>query len=62
MSMARKDVAGEYQIGIYTVTRLARNRWEAWSTCILGEYRQEFSTLAAAYLHLTGEPMRQVHR
>jgi hypothetical protein len=57
MSMARKLAPGEYQIGIYAVTKLGRKRWEAWSDGgLMGEYRKEFPTLAAAYEALTGEP------
>ena len=58
VDMARREGPGEYQIGVYTVTRRGR-RWEAWATGALGEYRKDFPSLAAAHLVLTGEPMRE---
>lgn len=54
-NMARKKGPGWYAIGIYDIQREG-SRWVA-ETGRLG-FRQSFPTLAAAYLHLTGEPMR----
>lgn len=58
MNMARKDRAGLYQIGIWTVERRGR-RWFAESECILGRTVLRFDTLEAAHIQLTGEPRRE---
>lgn len=60
MSMARKEAPGEYQIGIWCVTRIKRGVWEARATGpgTLGDGSPHtYKTLAAAHLALTGEPM-----
>lgn len=57
--MLRKQRAGEYQIGIYAVTRLGR-KWEsrAVGPGTIGDGSpRTHPTLRAAYLELTGEPM-----
>lgn len=59
-NMARKESAGDYQIGIYNVRRLARGRWEARAVgkgTIGDGLIGEFPTLRAAHLQLTGERM-----
>lgn len=61
MSMARKEAPGVYQIGIWSVQRLKTRNWLATATgpgTIGDGSAQTFDTLAAAYLALTGEPMR----
>jgi hypothetical protein len=58
--MARKETAGEYQIGIWNVRREGRV-WIAVATgpgTIGDGSPQRFPTLAAAHLALTGEPIR----
>jgi hypothetical protein len=61
MSMMRKESAGDYQIGIWSVTRNETGRgWTAVATGpgTLGDGSpQQFPTLRAAYLELTGEPL-----
>lgn len=60
MSMARKDGPGLYQVGIYQVRR-ERRRWLAHAVgpgTIGDGYVGTFDSLAAAYLALTGEPLR----
>ncbi len=59
MNMARKEAAGIYQIGIWTVERRARRKWIAEAECILGRSTIEFTSLDAAHLQLTGEPRRE---
>lgn len=54
MNMARKRF-GYYAIGIYEVTRSGRE-WIARGRDF--NFEKRFSTLAAAHLELTGEPMR----
>jgi hypothetical protein len=58
MDMSRKESAGHYTIGIYSVERRGR-RWIAYGTS-WGRTEQigVYATLAAAHVALTGEPMR----
>lgn len=58
-NMARKIALSEYQIGIYTLTKIG-SRWEATSRD--ERFSQWYKTLAAAHLALTGEPMREKRR
>lgn len=58
-NMARKNAAGDYQIGIWNVMRDGR-RWRAQAVGpgTLGDGSPHyFPTLAAAHLQLTGEAM-----
>lgn len=58
--MIRKEGPGAYQIGIYAVTRQGR-RWVSRATGpgTLGDGSpRSHKTLAAAYLDITGEPLR----
>lgn len=62
MAMIRKEAAGDYQVGIYRVTRLFRPttksdaRWQVVDP--EGTTLFWFFTLADAYQHLTGEALR----
>lgn len=56
MNMARKITSGEYQIGIYTVTRKGKY-WEAFATGALGDFRHKYGSLREAHDCLTGEGM-----
>lgn len=61
MSMARKEASGLYQIGIWSVERIARDVWRAVATGpgTLGDGSPRlFPTLGNAHEILTGEPMR----
>lgn len=56
--MARKEQAGEYQIGIWNVSRQGRRDWLAVATgpgTIGDGSPQHFPTLRAAYRAITGE-------
>ena len=58
--MARCDGPGEWQVGIWCVTRQSGGTWEARATgpgTIGDGSPHSYPTLAAAYLSLTGEPM-----
>jgi len=55
MTMMRKEAAGDYQIGIWSVRREGR-RWLAQSGDGSPHY---YASLHAAYLALTGEPWGQ---
>ena len=57
MTMMRKEAAGDYQIGIWSVRKEGRV-WIAQATGpgTIGDERHLFVTLGAAYLALTGEP------
>lgn len=62
MSMIRKKCTGDYQVGIYRVTRLLNigkkdQPWEVEDRN--GNILYCFATLGEAYEHLTGEPLRQ---
>lgn len=60
MAMIRKESAGDYQIGIWSVRRAGR-AWVAQASgpgTIGDGSPQRFTTLADAYLQLTGEPLR----
>lgn len=61
MTMLRKEALGVCQIGVYAVVREkpVRPRWIATACSGVWNYRQEFASLADAYLELTGEPLRQ---
>ena len=59
--MAKKEAVGRYQIGDWSVEREGRI-WRAESRGICGWLCLKFGTLAAAHLHLTGEPMRESHK
>ena len=64
MAMIRKESAGCYQIGIWCVERVGSRYWLATATgpgTIGDGSPQRFPTLAAAYLALTGEPLRGKH-
>lgn len=58
--MLRKDGPGAYRIGIYEVERRGRRRHAtAFAPGTIGDGKVgSFRTLAAAYLALTGEPLR----
>jgi hypothetical protein len=67
VSMMRKLSKGDYQIGIYAATYdpLPAQRGGAvppWLVETGRGYSKRFRTLAAAYHHLTGEPLRQTPR
>lgn len=58
-NMARKVEAGDYQIGIYRVTRLLHPNRKEWEVIAPeGETLYRLPTLAEAHKYLTGEPMR----
>jgi hypothetical protein len=59
MTMLRKESPGRYQIGIWAVTRVNSHRWEAVATGpgTIAHAPLAWSTLGAAYLNLTGEPL-----
>lgn len=60
VGMARQIEAGEWQIGIWNVTRCGRS-WRAVATgpgTVGDGSPQRFGSLAAAHLALTGEPMQ----
>lgn len=60
MSMLRKDGPGAYRVGIYEIQRQGR-RWiaAAFGPGTIGDGgRTAYPTLAAAYLAITGEPLR----
>lgn len=59
-NMARKEHAGNYQIGIYSVERVGRRKWEAHAggPGTIGDgYIGTFPTLRAAHRQITGEDM-----
>ena len=60
MTMIRKESAGDYQIGIWSVRRDGR-KWLAQATgpgTVGDGDPHSYPTLSAAYLALTGEPLR----
>jgi len=54
VDMARKECAGNYQIGIWHVEHIGR-KWRALATGALGESVLWFASLRAAHKQLTGE-------
>lgn len=67
MAMIRKECAGDYQVGIYRVTRLLKGKANRGAGPWLvedrdGNFLRRFRSLAAAYLQLTGEPLRETSR